>query len=134
MSPRAFGFRMALFPVRIKNLAIPVACVNLIAAASLSTRSSAVAPRLVLVVFPIPLLALIGLYAAVPQRASEFSAPCGRGWRRIAARSRSCSAACSERSSSSEASGDHEIMSSRRSPVTDALIRGILKSVGMPLW
>jgi Sap, sulfolipid-1-addressing protein len=60
--PRAFGFGMALFPLRIKNLAIFVACVNLIAAASLSSRSSAVALGLVLV--------LIGLYAAVPQRAS----------------------------------------------------------------
>src|SRR5829696_9308381 len=55
MPPRAFGFGMALFPVRIKNLTIPVAYVNLIAAASLSPRSSAVALRLVLVVFPIPL-------------------------------------------------------------------------------
>jgi hypothetical protein len=53
MSPRAFGFGMALFPVRIKNLTIPVAYVILIAAASLSPRSSAVALRLVLVVFPI---------------------------------------------------------------------------------
>jgi len=35
MSSRAFGFRMTLFPVRIKNLTIPVAYVNLIAATSL---------------------------------------------------------------------------------------------------
>ena len=69
--PRAFGFGMALFPVQMKNLAIFVACVNLIATASLSLRSNAVALGLVLVVFAIPVLALIGLYAAVPQRASE---------------------------------------------------------------
>jgi hypothetical protein len=62
---------MALFPLQIKNLAIFVACVNLIAAASRSPRSNAVALGLVLVVFAIPVLALIGLYAAVPQRASE---------------------------------------------------------------
>lgn len=68
--PRAFGFGMALFPLQIKNLAIFVACVNLIAAASLSSRSSIVALGLVLVVFAIPVLVLIGLYAAVPQRAS----------------------------------------------------------------
>jgi hypothetical protein len=68
--PRAFGVGMALFPLQIKNLAIFVACINLIAVASLSPRSSAVALGLVLVVFAIPVLVLIGLYAAVPQRAS----------------------------------------------------------------
>jgi hypothetical protein len=68
--PRAFGVGMALFPLQIKNLAIFVACINLIAAASLSSRSSAVALGLVLVVFAIPVFVLIGLYAAVPQRAS----------------------------------------------------------------
>jgi hypothetical protein len=68
--PRAFGVGMALFPLQIKNLAIFVACVNLIAAASLGPRSSAVALGLVLVVFAVPVLVLIGLYAAVPQRAS----------------------------------------------------------------
>jgi hypothetical protein len=68
--PRAFGFGMALFPLQIKNLAIFVACINLIAAASLSSRGSAVALGLVLVVFAIPVLVLIGLYAVVPQRAS----------------------------------------------------------------
>jgi hypothetical protein len=68
--PRAFGFGMALFPLQIKNLAIFVACVNLIAVASLSPRSSAVALGLVLVVFGIPVVVLIGLYAAVPQWAS----------------------------------------------------------------
>jgi hypothetical protein len=72
MSPvRAFGFGMVLFPLQIKNLAIFVACVNLITAASLSPRGSAVALGLVLVVFAIPVVVLIGLYAAVPQRASE---------------------------------------------------------------
>jgi hypothetical protein len=68
--PRAFGVGMALFPLQIKNLAIFVACINLIAVASFSPRSSAVALGLVLVVFAIPVLVLIGLYAAVPQRAS----------------------------------------------------------------
>ena len=68
--PRAFGVGMALFPLQIKNLAIFVACINLIAVASLSPRSNAVALGLVLVVFAIPVLVLIGLYAAVPQRAS----------------------------------------------------------------
>jgi hypothetical protein len=72
MSPaRTFGFGMVLFPIQIKNLAIFVACVNLIAAASLSPLGSAVALGLVLVVFAIPILVFIGLYAAVPQRASE---------------------------------------------------------------
>jgi hypothetical protein len=61
---------MALFPLQIKNLAIFVACVNLIATASLSPQRSIVALGLVLLVFAIPLLVLIGLYAAVPQRAS----------------------------------------------------------------
>ena len=70
--PRAFGFGMALFPLQIKNLAIFVACINLIAAASLSSRGSAVALGLVLVVFAIPVLVLIGLYAAVPGRASNI--------------------------------------------------------------
>jgi len=69
---KAFGFGMALFPVQIKNLAIFVACVNLIAAAGLSPRGSIVALILVLVVFAIPALALIGLYAAQPHRASTM--------------------------------------------------------------
>ena len=68
---KAFGIGMVLFPLQIKNLAIFVACINLIATASLSPRSSAAAVGLVLVVFAIPVLALIGLYAAVPQRGSE---------------------------------------------------------------
>jgi len=73
MSPtRAFGFGMALFPIQIKNLAIFVACVNLIAAAELGFRGSAVALGLVLVVFAIPVVVLIGLYAATPNRASSM--------------------------------------------------------------
>jgi hypothetical protein len=67
---RAFGFGMALFPLQVKNLAIFVACLNLIIASSLSPQGSIVALMLVLVVFAIPVLVLIGLYAAVPQRAS----------------------------------------------------------------
>jgi len=63
---------MALFPVQIKSLAIFVACINLIAAASLSSRASILALGLVLLVFAIPVLALIGLYAAVPGRASNI--------------------------------------------------------------
>jgi hypothetical protein len=70
--PRAFGFGMALFPLQVKNLAIFVACVNLIIASSLSPQGSIVALMLVLVIFAIPVLVLIGLYAAAPQRASEM--------------------------------------------------------------
>jgi hypothetical protein len=33
---KAFGLGMALFPIQIKNLAIFIACINLIAAANLS--------------------------------------------------------------------------------------------------
>jgi len=70
--PRAFGFGMALFPLQVKNLAIFVACLNLIIASSLSPQGSIVALMLVLLVFAIPVLVLIGLYAAVPQRASTM--------------------------------------------------------------
>jgi hypothetical protein len=70
--PRAFGFGMALFPLQVKNLAIFVACLNLIIASSLSPRDSIVALMLVVVVFSIPVLALIGLYSAVPHRASTM--------------------------------------------------------------
>jgi hypothetical protein len=70
--PRAFGFGMALFPLQVKNLAIFVACLNLIIASSLSIQGSIAALMLVLVVFAIPVLVLIGLYAAVPQRASTM--------------------------------------------------------------
>jgi hypothetical protein len=69
--PKAFGFGMALLPVQVKNLAIFVVCLNLIIASSLSPRGSIVALMLVLVVFAIPVLVLIGIYAAVPQRPSE---------------------------------------------------------------
>ena len=69
---KAFGFGMALFPIQIKNLAIFVACVNLIATANLGPRASIVELGLVLLVFAIPVLVLIGLYAAVPQRASNM--------------------------------------------------------------
>jgi hypothetical protein len=69
--PRAFGFGMALFPLQIKNLAIFVACIELIIASSLSPQGSIAALMVVLVIFAIPVLLLIGLYAAVPQRASE---------------------------------------------------------------
>jgi hypothetical protein len=65
--PRAFGFGMALFPLQIKNLAIFVACIELIIASSLSSQGSIAALMLVLVIFAIPVLALIGLYAAAPQ-------------------------------------------------------------------
>ena len=68
--PRAFGLGMALFPLQIKNLAIFVACIELIIASSLSPQGSIAALMLVLVIFAIPVLALIGLYAAVPERAS----------------------------------------------------------------
>lgn len=69
--PRAFGFGVALFPLQVKNLAIFVACLNLIVASSLSPRGSAAALGLVLVIFAIPVLVLIGLYASVPQRSSD---------------------------------------------------------------
>jgi hypothetical protein len=65
--PRAFG--RALFPLQVKNLAIFVVCLNLIIASSLSPHGSIVALMLVLLVFTIPVLALIGL---VPQRASTI--------------------------------------------------------------
>ena len=70
--PRAFGFGIALFPLQVKYLAIFVACLNLIIASGLSPRGSIVALMLVLMVFATPVLALIGLYSAVPQRASTM--------------------------------------------------------------
>src|SRR5215213_3434802 len=70
--PRAFGFGTALFPLQVNNLAIFVATLNLIIASSLSPRGSIVALMLVLVVFAIPVLVLIGLYAAFPHRASTM--------------------------------------------------------------
>jgi Sap, sulfolipid-1-addressing protein len=73
MSPaKAFGIGMVLFPVQIKNLAIFIACVELIAAASLGPGGSAVALGLVILVFAVPVIALIGLYAVATQRASEM--------------------------------------------------------------
>ena len=69
---RAFGLGVALVPIQIKNLAIFVACLELIAAASLGLGGHAVALGLALLVFAIPVLALIGLYATMPQRASTM--------------------------------------------------------------
>lgn len=69
---KAFGLGVALFPVQIKNLVIFVACVNVIAAASLGPQASFIALGLVIFIFAIPVLVLIGLYVAVPQRASKM--------------------------------------------------------------
>ena len=69
--PRAFGFGVALFPIQIKNLAIFVACLELISTANLDALGSAVALVLVLLVFAIPVLVLIGLYSSAPQHASD---------------------------------------------------------------
>jgi len=69
--PRAFGFGMVFFLLQIKNLAIFIACLELIAAASLSPPGSVVTLGLVLLIFAIPVLGLIALYATMPQRASE---------------------------------------------------------------
>jgi hypothetical protein len=55
--PRAFDFGVALFPIQIKNLAIFVACLGLIATASLGPGDHAVALGLALLVFAIPVLA-----------------------------------------------------------------------------
>lgn len=68
---RAFAVGMALFPLQVKNLAIFVACLNLIIASGLRTGESIVALVLVLLVFALPVLALTGLYAAAPQRVSS---------------------------------------------------------------
>jgi len=70
--PRAFAFGIALFPLQVKNLAIFVACLNLIIASSLSPQGSIVALLLVLVIFAIPVLVLISLYAALPHKASTM--------------------------------------------------------------
>ena len=70
--PRAFGLGMALFPLQVKNLAIFVACVNLIIASGLGFEGSIAALGLVLLLFAAPVLALIGLYAAAPGRASTM--------------------------------------------------------------
>ena len=70
--PRAFGLGMALFPLQVKNLAIFVACLNAIIASSLGPEGSIAALALVLVIFAVPVLVLIGLYVAVPARASTI--------------------------------------------------------------
>jgi Sap, sulfolipid-1-addressing protein len=70
--PRTFGFGMVLFPLQVKNLAIFVACLNLIIVSRLDPVGSIVALGLVLLIFAIPVLALIGLYATAPQRASKL--------------------------------------------------------------
>jgi Sap-like sulfolipid-1-addressing protein len=69
---RAFGIGVALFPIQIKNFAIFVACVNLVVTANLGPRASIMALALVLLVFAIPVLTLIGLYAVAPRRASTI--------------------------------------------------------------
>jgi len=73
MTPaKPFGFGMVLFPIQIKNLAIFIAWIDLIATAGFGPQGSVVALVLVLLIFAIPALALIGLYTAVPQRASNM--------------------------------------------------------------
>jgi hypothetical protein len=67
---RAFALEMALFPLQVKNLAIFIACLNLIIASNLGIQGGVVA--LVLLIFALPVLALTGLYAATPQRASSM--------------------------------------------------------------
>ena len=68
---KAFGIGMALFPIQIKNLAIFIACMSLIATANLTPRGSIIALVVVILIFAIPVLVLMGLYVAVPQRASS---------------------------------------------------------------
>jgi Sap, sulfolipid-1-addressing protein len=72
---RAFALGMALFPLQVKNLAIFIACLNLIIVSSLRTEASILALALVLLIFALPVLALIGFYAAAPQRASLMLTP-----------------------------------------------------------
>jgi hypothetical protein len=80
MTPaKAFGIGMALFPIQIKNFAIFIACIELIATASLGPSISIIARVLVLLIFAIPFLLLIGSYAAMPQRASNMFRPL-RAW------------------------------------------------------
>ena len=69
---RAFTLGVALFPLQVKNLAIFVACLNLITASGVGTKESTVMLALVLLAFAPPVLALTGLYAAAPQRASSM--------------------------------------------------------------
>jgi len=70
--PRAFGFGVVLFPLQVKNLAIFVACLQLIIASNLNLPGSIAALGLALVIFVIPVFGLIGLYAALPHRASKI--------------------------------------------------------------
>jgi hypothetical protein len=51
---KAFGIGMVLFPLQIRILAIFIACINLIATASLRTQESIVALVLALLIFAIP--------------------------------------------------------------------------------
>jgi len=69
---RAFAVGIALFPLQVKNLAIFIVCLNLIIASDLGTEGSILALTPVLLIFALPVLALMGLYAAVPQRASSM--------------------------------------------------------------
>ena len=69
---KAFGIGMVLFPLQIRIFAIFIACLTLIATASLRTQESIIGLVLMLLIFAIPVLVLIGLYAAVPQRASSM--------------------------------------------------------------
>ena len=71
---RAFALGMALFPLQVKNLAIFVACLNLIIASGVRSEESILALALVLLIFALPVLALIGFYAAAPHRASSILA------------------------------------------------------------
>lgn len=68
--PRAFVVGVALFPLQVKNLAIFVVCLVLIIASGLRPEGSILALMLVLVIFTLPVLVLVSLYAAAPQRAS----------------------------------------------------------------
>ena len=100
MSPaRAFGLGTALFPIQIKNLPIFVACIDLIAVGSLNPQGNVVALGIVLLIFAVPILDLIGLYAPCPSGPRESSAPCEPGWTRTIARSRPFFASYSELSS-----------------------------------
>jgi Sap, sulfolipid-1-addressing protein len=69
---KAFGIGMVLFPLQIRILVIFIACLNLIATASVRAQESIVALVLTLLIFAIPVLVLIGLYVTMPQRASSM--------------------------------------------------------------
>jgi Sap, sulfolipid-1-addressing protein len=70
--PRAFAVGVTLFPLQVKNLAIFVACLELIIASGLRPEGSILALMLVLVIFALPVLVLVSLYAAAPQNASTL--------------------------------------------------------------